>query len=177
MIILILWIPFMSFVTLNQSWLRFFPFFLFVSKHTTRFHSMHIFSGLKWHSFDCISLILILGGESKLAKMARSGSLTARFVNNNYVTAEITYSAAHGRHEILAWSQAALCLMPVRASPQEPSLLWHWGYIGVASWLCYMRLCRGCITAALWLCCGCCQNCCVSQESGCVMAAMPAQRE
>ena len=120
---------------------------------------------------------LLCAGRAQISQEACSGSLTARFVNNNYVTAEITYSAAHGRHEILAWSQAALCLMPVRASPQEPSLLWHWGYIGVASWLCYMRLCRGCITAALWLCCGCCQDCCVSQESGCVMAAMPAQRE
>lgn len=56
MINLILWIPFMSFVTLNQTWSR---FFLFFKKHTARFHSMHIFSGVKWSSFDYICLILI----------------------------------------------------------------------------------------------------------------------
>ena len=44
----------------------------------------------------------------------------------------------------------------------EPWLLLHWAYIGAASWLCYMRLCHGC---------------CVSQERGCVTAAMPARIE
>ena len=31
--------------------------------------------------------------------------------------------------------------------------------------------------APLWLCCDCCYDCCVIQESGCAMAAMPARRE
>ena len=63
-----------------------------------------------------------LWGESKLAKMACSGSVTQHFANDDYVTAEITcstahachkvyviaeimYSAVHGCHELLAWSQ------------------------------------------------------------------------
>ena len=33
--------------------------------------------------------------ESKLVKMVCSGPLTPRFANNDYVTAEITYSTAH----------------------------------------------------------------------------------
>ena len=37
--------------------------------------------------------------------MAYSGSLAPRFVNNDYVTAEITYSTAHALHEVLTWSQ------------------------------------------------------------------------
>ena len=61
-------------------------------------------------------------GESKLAKMACSGSLAPRFVIDDYATAEITYSTAHAcqevyvtaesicntvrvRHEVLTWSQ------------------------------------------------------------------------
>ena len=68
--------------------------------------------------------------ESKLAKMACSGSLAPRFVNNDYAIAEITYSAAqacqevyviaeiicstvHVHHEVLAWSQATFCSIPV----------------------------------------------------------------
>ena len=38
-------------------------------------------------------------GESKLAKIMWSGSLTPSFVNNDYVTAEIIYSTAHVCHE------------------------------------------------------------------------------
>ena len=53
-----------------------------------------------------------MSGKSKLAKMAWSGSFAplpltfaARFVNNDYVTAETTYSPAHARHEVLAGSR------------------------------------------------------------------------
>ena len=35
----------------------------------------------------------------------------------------------------------------------------------------------GYIMAPLWLCCGCCYDCCIIQESGCAVAAMPARRE
>ena len=31
-------------------------------------------------------------------------SLTPRFVNNGYVTAEVTYSTVQAHHEVLAWS-------------------------------------------------------------------------
>ena len=41
-------------------------------------------------------------GESKLAKMACSGSLAPHCVNNDYVTAAMIYSTAHARHELLA---------------------------------------------------------------------------
>ena len=34
-------------------------------------------------------------------------------VNNDYVTAEIMYSTAHMHHEVLTWSWATLCGMPV----------------------------------------------------------------
>ena len=40
-------------------------------------------------------------GESKLAKMACSGPLAPRFVNNDYVTAEIIYSTEHACQEVL----------------------------------------------------------------------------
>ena len=105
-------------------------------------------------------------GETKLAKMAWSGSLTPqplglalRFVNNVYIRAEIACSTAHAHHKALTWSQAALCSRPVRTSPRKPWLLRHMGYIGVASWLCYIKLCHGYVIATLWLCCGCCYGC------------------
>ena len=48
--------------------------------------------------------IVLLWGESELAKMVCSGSLAPRFVNVDHVTAEITDSTAHAHHEILTWS-------------------------------------------------------------------------
>ena len=49
--------------------------------------------------------------KRKLAKMVWSGSLDPQplalapcFVDNDYVTAEITYSTAQAHHEVLAWS-------------------------------------------------------------------------
>ena len=68
--------------------------------------------------------------------------------------------------EVLTWSQASLCRKPGRASPRKLWLLLHWGYTEATSWLYYMRLYYGC-----------CYSCCVSQEGGRVMAAMPARRE
>ena len=63
------------------------------------------------------------------------------------------------------------------ASPWKPWLLLYWNDIGVASRWCYTRLCYGYVMATLWLCYGCCYSCCVSQERGCVMAAMPVRKE
>ena len=42
--------------------------------------------------------------------MAPSGFQASRFVNNDYVTAEITYSTAHVRHEALTWTRATFVL-------------------------------------------------------------------
>ena len=47
-------------------------------------------------------------GESRLAKMAFSGSLARCFVNNDDVTVEIIHSTAHAHHKVLAWSLATL---------------------------------------------------------------------
>ena len=56
--------------------------------------------------------------------MAWSGSptpwpvaLAPCFVNNDYVTAELTYRTVHARHELLAWSRVTLWGMPVWAPP------------------------------------------------------------
>ena len=67
------------------------------------------------HKMDCIECEArdpegVECGESKLAKMECSGSLTPRFVNKDYVTAEITYSTAQAHHEVLAWLQV-LCVV------------------------------------------------------------------
>ena len=73
-----------------------------------------------------------LWGESKLAKIACSGSLAPHFVNNDYVRAEIIYSTAHAHHETLSWPWTALCSTSVEASP------------GKAWKGCCVRLCYGC---------------------------------
>lgn len=54
-------------------------------------HHLQVFKDV---SFNC-------EGDSKLAKMACSGSLVPCFVNNDRVTAEITYCTAHAPHEVL----------------------------------------------------------------------------
>ena len=119
--------------------------------------------------------------------MARSGSLAPRlfalaphaphFVKNDYVKAEITCSTPHAHQEVLTWSWVAVHGTLVWASPGKPWLLPHRGYVGVTAWLCYMKLCYGSVMATLWLGYGCCYRCCVSQERGCVMTAMPDRRE
>lgn len=62
----------------------------------------------------------LVGTGSKLAKMAQSGSLTplpltraSCFVNNDCITAEMTYSTTHVHHKALAWSQATVYGTPV----------------------------------------------------------------
>lgn len=84
-------------------------------------------------------------------------------VNNEYVTAEITYSTAHVHHKAPV-ILATLCSPPYEPSPWKPWLRLHWGYTGAASWLCYGRLYSDC-----------CPSCCVIREGGCVMAAVPAR--
>ena len=53
------------------------------------------------------------GGDSKLVY---SGSLTPCFVNIDYVTAEMIFSAAHARKEVLTWLWATLCCRDIWAS-------------------------------------------------------------
>ena len=56
--------------------------------------------------------LLLVWGESKLVKMACSGSLAPCFinnVNNDYVTAEVVYSTAPAHLEVLVWSWTTLC--------------------------------------------------------------------
>ena len=69
--------------------------------------------------------------------MARSGALAPqplvlapRFVNNVYVTAEISCSTVHARHEVLAWSQGVLCLF-ARKAVAAPALGLPWSGIMV----------------------------------------------
>ena len=58
-------------------------------------------------------------GDSKLAC---SSSLTPCFVNNDCVTIEIIFSAAHVRQEVLTWSWATLCCRNIWASLRK---WWH----------------------------------------------------
>ena len=56
-------------------------------------------------------------GKCKLVKMVWSGSLalwppalSPRFVNNDYVTSELTYSTEHECHQVLVWLWATVVL-------------------------------------------------------------------
>ena len=62
-------------------------------------------------------------GESKLAKMDCSDFITPRFINNDYVRAEIIYSTVHAPHKVLAWSRATLCCRDIWALPR------NWGHL------------------------------------------------
>ena len=65
-----------------------------------------------------------LRGERKLAKMACSGSLAPHFVNNDYVTAEVTYNTAHAHHKVLlTWSWATLCYKDMNSTQKSSALL------------------------------------------------------
>ena len=86
-----------------------------------------------------------------------------RFVNNDYVTAETTYSPAHACHEACAWPRLA-CGPPVWASPRKPWPLPRRGYTGAAARLGSMRLCCGSVTAALRFRGRCCYRCRASRE-------------
>ena len=69
----------------------------------------------KLHSLFCLGKYRLLHpvGRSKLAKMACSGPFTPHIVNDDCVTAEITYSTEHVCQEILAGSQVVLRSSPV----------------------------------------------------------------
>ena len=117
--------------------------------------------------------------KRKLAKMVWSGSLAPgtlalapRFVNNDYVTAEITYRL-HVSHEVLT-SHGLLCVVCLYELHHEnPGYCWVGTTLeqhhSSATWVC--------VLAMLWLCYGCCYGCCINQERGSIMAAVPARRE
>ena len=120
--------------------------------------------------------------KRKLAKMVWSGSLTswpltltARFVNNDCVAAELTCSTAHTHQKVLALSWIrVVCLYELHH--QSPGCCCIGATFGQHDG-CYIRLYCGSVMATLWLCSGCCYDCCITQERGCVMSAMPARRE
>ena len=98
------------------------------------------------------------------------------FVNNDYVTAEIIYSTACASHEVPAWSQVTgrgcSCVsFTVRVlAAAEPGLRWSGTVVllhEVMLWLHHSE-----VMVMLWL----CYSCCISQERGCVLAAVPARR-
>ena len=112
-------------------------------------------------------------GESKLAKMECSESLTPHFVNGDHVTAEAIYSTVHACHEVLAWLWDTLCSKHVWTPLRERwHIILHHGCVHWSAtrgknivclllWLlqhpgerlCHIRLCYGSY-------CGCC----ISQE-------------
>ena len=107
-------------------------------------------------------------GESKLAKMVRSGSLTPRFVNNDCVATEIVYSTAHACYKVLAWSQDDLCFIDIRPPPRKRRYYCCITAEPVGSGTRGKRLC--CVR----LYCGCCCVCCVRASRKAVLR-LPCQ--
>ena len=114
--------------------------------------------------------------ETKTAKMACSGSLAPRLIDNECVTAKITCNTVHARHEVPAWSQDILCCTYIWAPPKK----WqHYFWIKGASFGSAMREEYNVSSAKAaaspkreyW--CGCC----IIQEGGCVMTVAPARKE
>ena len=100
---------------------------------------------------------LLCVGREQISQEACSGSLTPRFVNNDYVKAELTDSTAHARQEALAWSRVTLCSTHMWALSKN-------GSITVASWLCWW--------GQPWeerIQCVLGYGCCAKQERGCVV--------
>ena len=116
---------------------------------------------------------LLCVGREQISQEACSAFLTPRFVNNDYVKAEITDSTAHARQETLAWSRVTLCSTHMWALSRKRL---HYCRITAVLIGSAMRrenivcprlrlLCQ----AGERLCCvrlrhGCCYSCCISQE-------------
>ena len=71
-------------------------------------------------------------GESKLAKMACSGSLAPHFLNNDCVSAETIYSTARGTHLVTGYFVWYIRVSSTWKSPEG---------------LCVVMLCYGCRTS------------------------------
>ena len=123
-------------------------------------------------------IIITLWGESKLGKMACSGSLAPHLVNNNCVSAEVIYTTAHAHHKVPAWSRATLCCgdmwtLPGKWQHYRCIMAVHWvshkrrGYsvspamaaVSTRSECCYDCGCQpGERLCCVRLCYGCCQK-------------------
>ena len=104
-------------------------------------------------------------------------SLTPRFVNKDYVTAEITYSTAQVRHEVLTRSWVLwVCLNSTHKAVGMTTLSWLWP-LGQRERREYsVSTVAAAASARREYCCGCC----ASQERGCVLlgyAMAVARRE
>ena len=82
-----------------------------------------------------------LWGENKLAKMAWSGSLPPRSINNDYVTTEIIYSTTHACHEVYVTAEVTYSTAHVP----------HKVFCAVGIYEPHLRKLRN-FTAASWLC-------------------------
>ena len=130
-----------------------------------------------------------LWGESKIVKMACSGSLTPSFVNNDYVTTEIIYRVVHSCHEVYSLGQRSLCAVCLRnqlhlrmappkkvvALPLHHSCL-HWVSRERREYSMSTPIAAASARREY------CYGRCVSQERGCVVlgyvtAALPDRRE
>ena len=107
-------------------------------------------------------------GESKLVKMAWSGSLAPHFLSHVYVTTEIIYSTVHVPHEVLAWSQTTLCCRHIWDPPKNPAAFYgchdcvYW--VSHTSLLLLLLRQPGERLCCVRLCYDCCFGCCISQE-------------
>ena len=83
----------------------------------------------------------LMWGESELGQMVCWGSHGPGFVNNDYVTAEITCSTVHVHHEVPSWSWASLCSTDRQAQPRKVGALQ----------LCHCYITEGKNAACLWV--------------------------
>ena len=99
--------------------------------------------------------IMEVWGESKLAKKVCSGSLTPCFVNNDYVTAEISYTTERASHEVPAWSQVTVrgytCVSFTMKVLAAAVLGLHWSDIMVMLYEVILWLHYSYVMVMLWL--------------------------
>ena len=97
-------------------------------------------------------------------------------VNNDYVTAEIIYSTERASHEVPAWSQvtgrgcSCVSFTVKVLAAAELGLRWSGTVVLLHELMSWLR--HSDVMVMSWL----CYSCRISQERGCVLAAMPAGR-
>ena len=95
-----------------------------------------------WHAWsDLAAAAAAAAGKEQISREGGGQALSPphpftlapRFVNNDYITAEITYSTVHARDKVTTWPQATMLLfcMHVYISSSWKS---PWGYVMVALW-------------------------------------------
>ena len=147
------WLGHVHFFVTPQTVAHQAPLSLTISQSLLKFVSIESVM-LSNHLILCPLLLLLLSifprvGREQISQDGIFRLSHPRFVNNDYVTAEIIYSIAHEHHKVLASSRDTLCNMPIWASPWKPWLLLHWSYIGATLWWCYMRLFYGSVIYAV----------------------------